>query len=130
MHHSPFAVRCSLAMRALLLALACLGACTSGPAPTAAAPSKASTEPGRSPAPAAEPDVADPSATAPAEPAPTEPAAADRCNPLPRVGDPCGPDDSWCVESWGDPGGWSSALWCRDGRWKREQERNLAEDAP
>lgn len=47
---------------------------------------------------------------------------------MPEVDTPCGEDDSWCVESWGEPGGFSSALWCRDGRWVREEEANLPAD--
>lgn len=47
------------------------------------------------------------------------------CDPMPRVGAPCGDDDGYCVESWGTPGGHSSALWCRGGRWEREEEANL-----
>jgi len=44
---------------------------------------------------------------------------------MPKVGTACGEGDSYCVESWGTPGGSSSALWCRDGKWQREEERNL-----
>lgn len=48
-----------------------------------------------------------------------------RCEPTPKAGDPCRPGDGYCVLSWGEPGGYSEALWCRDGRWSLEQERNL-----
>lgn len=48
-----------------------------------------------------------------------------RCTPEPREGDACAADDGWCVLSWGEPGGWSEALWCRDGRWVLEREANL-----
>ncbi|WAS98022.1 hypothetical protein [Nannocystis punicea] len=48
-----------------------------------------------------------------------------RCEPMPKGGDPCRADDGYCVLSWGEPGGYSEALWCRDGRWALEQERNL-----
>lgn len=48
-----------------------------------------------------------------------------RCEPEPKEGEPCEKNDSWCVLSWGEPGGHSSALWCRDGRWGREEEQNL-----
>lgn len=41
-----------------------------------------------------------------------------------REGQPC-EGSGYCVISWGEPGGWSSALWCRDGRWEIENERNL-----
>lgn len=63
----------------------------------------------------------DPSITAPA----IERTDAGVCTPMPKQGDPCRPGDAWCVESWGEPGGHSSALWCRDGTWQREQEVNL-----
>jgi len=45
------------------------------------------------------------------------------CHPLPREGDTC-EGHGYCVISWGSPGGWSSALWCRGGRWEIENERN------
>ena len=51
-----------------------------------------------------------------------------RCDPMPKVGTPCTDGDSYCVESWGVPGGSSSALWCRGGKWEREEERNLPAD--
>lgn len=57
--------------------------------------------------------------------APRSGAASDRCTPLPKVGAPCKAGSGVCVESWGTPGGRSSALWCRDGRWQREEEDNL-----
>src|SRR5690349_5464946 len=47
------------------------------------------------------------------------------CTPEPEAGAPCAKGESWCVLSWGSPGGHSSALWCRNGRWQREEERNL-----
>lgn len=50
-----------------------------------------------------------------------------RCEPMPRAGEPCAAGDSFCVVSWGKPGGFSSALWCRGGRWEIEEERNLPE---
>jgi hypothetical protein len=43
---------------------------------------------------------------------------------MPREGTPCAAGDSWCVISWGEPGGSSAALWCRDGRWVYEEEAN------
>jgi len=49
------------------------------------------------------------------------------CDPVPHAGDPCGKRDSFCVLSWGEPGGFSSALWCRDGKWQIEEEVNLDE---
>ncbi len=48
-----------------------------------------------------------------------------RCEPSPRPGTPCKDGEGYCVLSWGKPGGWSSALWCRGGRWVIEEERNL-----
>ncbi|HEY4175725.1 MAG TPA: hypothetical protein VGM90_02775 [Kofleriaceae bacterium] len=47
------------------------------------------------------------------------------CAPEPREGQPCARGESYCVLSWGSPGGASSALWCRGGRWILEEERNL-----
>jgi len=49
----------------------------------------------------------------------------DSCDPLPRVGTACALPGAHCVESWGEPGGHSSALWCHEGRWQREEEANL-----
>ena len=49
----------------------------------------------------------------------------DPCEPTPKEGDPCAEGDGYCVLSWGSPGGYSAALWCRDGRWARENERNV-----
>jgi hypothetical protein len=50
----------------------------------------------------------------------------DPCDPLPRVGEACdGARDSYCVVDWGEPGGWSTALWCRKGKWEIENEVNL-----
>lgn len=113
-------------VRMLPLVLASLAACTpaAGPKPAPAEDVSAS---------AAAP--LDGSANSVAEPPTAEPAAerspsGDRCDPLPKVGDPCGRRDSYCVESWGERGGWSTALWCRDGRWEREEERNLPADEP
>jgi hypothetical protein len=48
-----------------------------------------------------------------------------RCDPMPREGESCSEGDGFCVISWGSPGGYSSALWCRDGRWIIENESNL-----
>ena len=110
----------------LVLVLVAVVACTPTSTSAPAAPSST-----RSP-PASASTGADP------EPAKQEPAAAPpsktvrdgsgRCDPEPKVGEPCGDGDSWCVLSWGEPGGWSSALWCRDGRWEREEEVNLPEE--
>ncbi len=73
-----------------------------------------------------------PSAIEPVEhaspPGPTASSSAevpDPCDPFPKEGAPCTPPSAFCVESWGKPGGYSSALWCRGGRWQREEERNL-----
>ena len=46
------------------------------------------------------------------------------CSPLPKVGSPCLPTQSYCVVDWGSPGGSSTALWCRDGTWHRIEESN------
>jgi hypothetical protein len=59
------------------------------------------------------------------EPPPQQQGADGRCEPMPKRGDPCRAGDGYCVLSWGEPGGYSEALWCRDGRWQLEQERNL-----
>lgn len=48
-----------------------------------------------------------------------------RCEPSPREHSPCKDSDGFCVISWGQAGGWSTALWCRGGRWVIENERNL-----
>lgn len=48
-----------------------------------------------------------------------------RCEPMPREHAPCSDGDGYCVLSWGKPQGWSSALWCRGGKWVIENERNL-----
>ena len=53
-----------------------------------------------------------------------DPASAP-CDPLPNVGDPCDGKTPYCVADWGEPGGWSTALWCRDGHWQIEEEKNL-----
>lgn len=78
-------------------------------------------------APAAPPAAAPPTATQTTATPPTTIQRTDdgRCTPMPKVGDACRDGDGWCVESWGEPGGHSSALWCRDGTWQREQEVNL-----
>ena len=44
------------------------------------------------------------------------------------MGDPCTVGQDCCLESWGEPGGHSSALWCRLGVWRREQEVNLPDE--
>lgn len=66
---------------------------------------------------------------APQAPVDDEPARgrerADPCDPLPKQGDPCDGSQGYCVVDWGEPGGWSTALWCRDGKWEIENERNL-----
>ncbi|MCY0994443.1 hypothetical protein OV203_45390 [Nannocystis sp. ILAH1] len=59
------------------------------------------------------------------EPPPPQQGVDGRCEPTPKTGDPCRAGDGYCVLSWGEPGGYSEALWCRDGRWQLEQERNL-----
>lgn len=70
-------------------------------------------------------------ATRPAEaakdevPPPHRRADDGRCEPMPKRGEPCRAGDGFCVLSWGEPGGYSEALWCRGGRWQLEQERNL-----
>lgn len=56
---------------------------------------------------------------------PQQRGADGRCEPMPKTGDPCRAGDGYCVLSWGEPGGYSEALWCREGRWQLEQERNL-----
>ena len=55
---------------------------------------------------------------------PREDDARARCEPLPREGDAC-EESGFCVLTWGEPGGHSSALWCRDGYWVVEEELNL-----
>ena len=99
-------------------AIAMTVACDRPPATTAETPSTA-------------PETAPPSA-AKAEPAATTPTTTrtsdGRCEPMPKESAPCTEGDSYCVESWGSPDGHSSALWCREGRWEREQERNLPAD--
>ena len=84
-------------------------------------------DPATSPASAAPPAATPPEATPPeaTPPAAMQRTDAGRCTPMPKVGDACRSGDGWCVESWGEPGGHSSALWCRDGTWQREQEVNL-----
>lgn len=58
-------------------------------------------------------------------PTPSAAGATDPCSPMPKHGSACKAGSGFCVESWGTPGGRSSALWCRDGRWHREEEDNL-----
>jgi hypothetical protein len=48
-----------------------------------------------------------------------------RCDPLPREDTPCTQEHAVCVITHGRPGGWSSALWCRGGKWVIEDERNI-----
>ena len=48
-----------------------------------------------------------------------------RCDPLPREDTPCPQEHAVCVISQGMPGGWTSAMWCRGGKWVIENERNL-----
>jgi hypothetical protein len=67
-------------------------------------------------------------ASAPSEIPETRRSGDGRCEPEPREGQPCGPRDSWCALSWGQPGGHSRALWCRDGKWELEVEVNLPAD--
>lgn len=76
-------------------------------------------EPARTNSAASKPKEAD--ADAPAD-------ASDPCDPEPGPGDPCTNHGSYCVIDWGEPGGYSTAMWCRDGRWEREQEVNLPQD--
>ena len=47
------------------------------------------------------------------------------CKPLPKAGQACRKTDTYCVISWGKPGGWSQALWCTNGKWVLQKERNL-----
>ena len=61
----------------------------------------------------------------PSPPPPIRHLGDGRCEPSPRPGTPCKDGEGYCVLSWGKPGGWSSALWCRGGRWVIEEERNL-----
>lgn len=71
----------------------------------------------------------DPTATSARRPSkPEQPAGnppADACQPLPKEGTPCVSEAGFCVISWGEPGGYSEALWCVDGRWEIEREANL-----
>lgn len=68
----------------------------------------------------------------PVEPTEDEQADAepesDSCDPEPLLGQPCEHEASFCVIDWGEPGGHSTAMWCRGGRWEREQEMNLPDD--
>ncbi len=82
-----------------VLAIGCGAAARTEPAPLSSTP-------------ADEPDTAPPNTD-------------NRCEPLPNEGARCGKRDGYCVLSWGQPGGSSAALWCRDGRWTLEEERNL-----
>ena len=50
------------------------------------------------------------------------------CEPLPREDDLC-EGRGFCLISWGEPGGYSSALWCRDGRWTIENESNESNES-
>ncbi len=52
----------------------------------------------------------------------------DACPEDLKEGDPCGPRDGWCVLDWGQPCGYSQALWCREGKWELEQEANLCDE--
>lgn len=82
---------------------------------------------GHEPAPAQVPSSA-PSVATFAEPKTAKPVVRTNdghCTPEPKEGTTCAKGQSWCVLSWGQPGGHSSALWCRDGRWRREEEVNL-----
>jgi hypothetical protein len=63
--------------------------------------------------------------TSPPTEEPATAPTADPCVPLPNEGDACPESAGFCVESWGEPGGFSTALWCRDGKWQREEEVNL-----
>ena len=88
--------------------------------------------------PAPTPAATAPGATATAQPDPVEPDPASgrtvstddagRCDPLPKQGEACGERDGWCIVDWGEPGGHSTALWCREGRWEIESEVNLPAD--
>lgn len=81
------------------------------------------------------PEPVVPAAPEPVMPADPEPGPASvrrgvdgRCEPEPRRGAPCLAGDGYCVLSWGEPGGHSTALWCREGRWQIEEEVNLPAD--
>jgi hypothetical protein len=73
---------------------------------------------------------AEPGTPAAPEPGPTSVRRGvdGRCEPEPRQGTPCRAGDGYCVLSWGEPGGHSTALWCREGRWQLESEVNLPAD--
>jgi hypothetical protein len=91
-------------------------ACTDGSAPPAP----------RAPDPPTAPSApATPKAPASPDPPATPKTKRDPCDPLPEAGDPCDGKIAYCVIDWGDPGGWSSALWCRNGHWELENEANL-----
>jgi hypothetical protein len=47
-----------------------------------------------------------------------------RCQPMPREHTACAEGEGYCVVTWGSRGGWSSAFWCRGGRWELENEMN------
>ena len=76
------------------------------------------------PPPTQSPRIEQPSST------PAIPDDGFHCDPLPQPGEPCDPDQGYCVIDWGEPCGWSEALWCVDGKWVIEQEKNLCEDEP
>lgn len=118
-------------MRHVVIAMLSLAACDARSASVPREPSPTKTalvdvEPTppavTQPAPAPNPSAV----TAPSSPATTtRQVAGGGCDPMPKEGAPCSEDDGYCVESWGTPGGHSSALWCRGGRWEREEEANL-----
>ena len=61
----------------------------------------------------------------------TAPVAApepDHCDPLPSPGTPCEHEHGYCVITMGEPCGYSSAIWCRDGVWEIEEEVNLCDE--
>lgn len=104
---------------ASVMSLGIVGACERATAPVNPAPPEV---------PAARPDEEPQEldrVDVPATDAAIERTPDGRCDPLPKEGAACGDGDSWCVVSWGEPGGFSSALWCRDGKWVREEEVNL-----
>ena len=100
--------------------------------------------PPRAPTPAAAASLAAPVDAAPPtvpvngtgeQPMPTHPTSVKqvgggRCEPEPRAGQACVAGDGFCVQSWGEPGGHSTALWCRGGRWEIEEEVNLPAGEP
>jgi hypothetical protein len=76
------------------------------------------------------PVIVEPTPVVPVVPAPTsvKQVGEGKCEPQPRAGAPCLAGDGFCVLSWGEPGGHSTALWCRGGRWEIEEEVNLPAD--